>query len=394
VSKSWDINLLKSEQKTLLSFLSLYIILVLCIVMILGIIYYNFQKDLMLQEKRLELSTFAKEQILRLKSLHVNFATKRKYPRNTHFQSAIYDSDKKLIFSTCKTQKKIALNQVIYLEGKQIYFIKELESYYLGAKYLVLCVKDNQFWLKAVNKNIVFYGAIFLLIAGVLGFFLVSLLLRPMRDAIELLDRFIKDTTHELNTPVNAILSNIEMIDKTNLDEKLVKKINRIDIGARTVSNLYQDLTYLVLSHKIISHKEQISLQELLEERIEYFSLFATSRKIEFISTFKQDVSLHVDRKKLAKLFDNILSNAIKYNKVNGRIFITLFNDRVEIKDTGRGIAKEKLDEIFQRYKRVDESVGGFGIGLSIVMMIAQEYDFKITMESKEKEWTKVSVRW
>jgi two-component system OmpR family sensor kinase len=149
-----------------------------------------------------------------------------------------------------------------------------------------------------------------------------------------------------------------------------------------------------VLSHKIISHKEKVSLQELLEERIEYFSLFTTSRKIEFISVFKQDVSLHVDRKKLAKLFDNILSNAIKYNKINGKIFITLFNDRVEIKDTGRGIAKEKLNEIFQRYKRVDESVGGFGIGLSIVMMIAQEYDLNVTMESKEKEWTKVSVKW
>lgn len=394
MSKSWDINLLKSEQKTLLSFLSLYIILILCIVMILGIIYYDFQKDLMLQEKRLELSTFAKEQILRLKSLHVNFATQRKYPRNSHFQSAIYDSDKELIFSTYKADKQIALNQVIYLKEKKIYFIKELESYYLGAKYLVLCVKDNRAWLKVVDKNIMFYGTIFLVIAGALGFFLVSLFLRPMRDAIDLLDRFIKDTTHELNTPVNAILSNIEMIDKKNLDEKLLKKINRIDIGARTVSNLYQDLTYLVLSHKIISHKEKVSLQELLEERIEYFSLFATSRKIEFISVFKQDVSLHVDRKKLAKLFDNILSNAIKYNKINGKIFITLFNDRVEIKDTGRGIAKEKLNEIFQRYKRVDESVGGFGIGLSIVMMIAQEYDLNVTMESKEKEWTKVSVKW
>lgn len=392
--KNWDIDLLKSEKKTLLSFLFLYLVLALLIFVVLGVIYYNFQKDLMLQEKRLELTPLANEQILRLKTLHVNFATQRKYPRNEHFNSAIYDSDKQLIFSTCK-QKNIALNKVIYLHDDTIFFIKELESYYLGAKYLVLCVKDKGAWLGAVYANLTFYGTIFSLIALVLGYFLVRLFLRPMREALTLLDRFIKDTTHELNTPVNAILSNIEMIDTKNLNEKLARKINRIDIGARTVSNLYQDLTYLVLSHKIVSVNEDISLQEILQERIEYFTLFAQSRKIQFISEFKANPILHVDKKKLAKLLDNIFSNAIKYNKIGGKIFVTLSANKLEIKDTGRGIAKEKLGEIFQRYKRVDESgVGGFGIGLSIVMMIANEYHFKIIMDSQEKEWTKVSVQW
>lgn len=392
--KNWDIDLLKSEKKTLLSFLFLYLILAFLIFIVVGIIYYNFQKDLMLQEKRLELTPFANEQILHLKTLHVNFATQREYPRNKHFESAIYDSDKQLIFSTCK-QKNIALNKVIYLDDDTIFFIKELESYYLGAKYLVLCVPDNGIWLGQVYANLTFYGTICFIIALVLGYFLVKLFLRPMREALTLLDRFIKDTTHELNTPVNAILSNIEMIDKTNLDEKLAKKINRIDIGARTVSSLYQDLTYLVLAHKIISVNEDVSLQEILKERIEYFMLFAHSRKIEFRTDFRANPTLHVDKKKLAKLIDNILSNAIKYNIVGGKIFITLYTNTLEIKDTGRGIAKEKLAEVFQRYKRVDESgVGGFGIGLNIVMMIANEYHFKITMNSLEKEWTKVSIQW
>jgi two-component system OmpR family sensor kinase len=347
----------------------------------------------MLQTKRLELSDFANEQILKLKALHVNFENDRVYPRDTRFESAIFDSSKKEIFSTFDF-KQIALDEVIYLQNRKIYFIKEPESYYLGTKFLVLQVPSDASWHQDVSKNILFYGAGFFLVMMSLGYFLMKLFLKPMRDAIELLDRFIKDTTHELNTPVNAIISNIEMIDKNSLDEKLAKKINRIDIGARTVSNLYQDLTYLVLSHKIISHNEQLDLAQLLKERVEYFELFANSRKIEITLDIKANPSLHVDRKKMAKLIDNLLSNAIKYNKLKGDIKITLLECEFRIKDSGKGIAKDKIKEIFQRYKRVDTTVGGFGIGLSIVMMIANEYKMQVSMDSCENEWTEVSVKW
>ena len=69
-------------------------------------------------------------------------------------------------------------------------------------------------------------------------------LLKPMRDSIMLLDRFIKDTTHELNTPLSAILANIEMMDTDVMVEKNRKKLTRINIAAKTVSTLYKDLTY------------------------------------------------------------------------------------------------------------------------------------------------------
>ena len=133
-----------------------------------------------------------------------------------------------------------------------------------------------------------------------------------MKDTIALLDRFIKDTTHELNTPVNAILTNIEMIDEQSLDESLLKKIKRITIASKTISNLYDDLTYLVLSHQILSQDVEIDLKVLIEERLEYFSLLFESKKIELFTELAEGVVLTIDRKKMAKLIDNILSNAIK----------------------------------------------------------------------------------
>jgi two-component system OmpR family sensor kinase len=259
---------------------------------------------------------------------------------------------------------------------------------------LVIQAPLNSLWAKSVVKTLGFYGSILFLFMMGLGYFLVRIILTPMRDAIELLDRFIKDTTHELNTPVTTILSNIEMMDKTQFDEKLLKKIQRIDIGARTISNLYEDLTYLTLSHKIISHNETVDLKALIEERVLYFSLFAESRKIVISTDLNENIILHVDRKKIAKLIDNLLSNAIKYNKINGTIKIVLEKGFFELTDSGRGIAKEKIDTMFRRYARADTSVGGFGIGLSIVSMIAKEYKLDIQISSELNEWTKVRVLW
>lgn len=391
--KSWDTNLLQSEKKSLVYFLSLYFVFAIVLIFILSFIYYNFQKGLMLQEKRLNLSILANEQALKLKKLHVNFEKQRTYPRDTRFESAIFDSDKKQIFSTVPMEE-IALDEVIYLKNDYIYFIKEPESYYLGTKFLVLKTAVTPNWNDETYKIIFMYGILFFIFMMILGYFLMKLFLKPMRNSIELLDRFIKDTTHELNTPVNAIITNIEMINIDLLDEKLQKKIRRIDIGARTVSNLYQDLTYLTLSHKIISNNEALSVSEIVKERLEYFSLFAESRKIDFIVDIQEDNTLYMDRKKLAKLIDNLLSNAIKYNKIRGKIYVKLSKQYLEIQDTGRGVSKDKLKEIFQRYNRVDTTVGGFGIGLSIVMMIAKEYNLEIQMDSELNKWTKVSVKW
>ena len=393
MSKGWDTNLLSSERRTLRSFFLLYIVFTITLLVILGAIYYNFQKDLMLQKNRLELSYLANEQIIKLKSLHVNFDKNRVYPRDDRFKSAIYDSSQKEIFSTFG-HKEIDFDEVIYMRDDKIYLIKEPESYYLGTKYLVLEIPSDNSWIGNIYNTLIVYGVIIFVVMVVFGYFLLRLLLKPMREAIELLDRFIKDTTHELNTPVNAIMSNIEMIDKTNLDEKLAKKIKRIDIGARTVSNLYQDLTYLTLAHKIVSNDEDVDLKELIEERIEYFSLFCDSKKLTVSFTCKEEFVLHIDRKKITKLLDNLFSNAIKYNKIKGKINILLDKNCFEVEDTGRGIKKEKIDEMFQRYARADESVGGFGIGLSIVHMIAHEYSLHVKIKSSENEWTKVRVSW
>ena len=393
VLKNWDINLRSREKKTLRSFLFLYAFLTLLILAFVAFLYYGLERDLMLQHQRETLSNLTNEQIARLKSLHVNFEKEQTYPRDERFNSAIYDSSLKQIFSTLGT-RTVNLYEDIYLKNDRIYFIKELESYYLGARYIVLEVPAPPAWSEKVFRKLLGYGALIFFILVLIGYFLLGLLLRPMKDTIALLDRFIKDTTHELNTPVNAILSNIEMMDLQSLDESMLKKIKRITIASKTISNLYDDLTYLVLSHKIISQDETIDLKLLLEERLEYFSLLFESKKIQLSHTLEEGIYLTIDRKKITKLIDNILSNAIKYNKIGGFIEVTLGQQGIAIKDSGRGIEKSQINQVFERYSRFDRSVGGFGIGLSIVASIAKEYALHVKLDSVLDEGTIVRISW
>ena len=391
--KNSVIDLTKTETRTLLGFTLLYSFLVLVILGVVSFIYYNFQKELMLQEKRQILQTYSSDLIFRLKELHINIDKENEYPRDERFESAIYDSDENKIFSTLKSQK-LSFNSVIYISGDYIHLVEQPESYYLGSKYVVIEIPDDNVWFENIKYKMLVSFLLAFLFMQFIGYFLLRLFLRPMHDALHLLDRFIKDTTHELNTPVTAIMTNIEMIDKESLDEKLLKKINRIEIGAKTISNIYEDLTFITLNNQIISNNVSIDLSNLLKQRVDFFSSIANMKKVDFKLYIKDGIFIVCDTKKISKLIDNLLSNAIKYNKINGTIKVVLSKNSLIVEDSGKGIDKENLKRLFDRYSRFDKSVGGFGIGLNIVSLIAKEYNFKIDVESQIDIGTKVKVKW
>lgn len=393
VLKSSGIDLSKSETRTIIGFSLIYSILVLVILGVITFLYYQFKKDLMLQDVRQTLQNYSNTQIANLKELHINIDKSDIYPRDERFNSAIYDSSKKKIFSTL-FMGDVKLDEVIYLKDGYIHLIKEPESYYLGSKYVIVEIEDDNIWFLNIKYKMLFWFLFSFILLLFVGYFIAKLFLKPMRESIQMLDRFIKDTTHELNTPIAAILSNIQMINKDNIDEKLAKKINRIEIGAKTISNIYEDLTFVSLNNQIISNNEKLNFSQILNQRVDFFKSIANSKQIEFILDIKENVFIVCDIKKLSKLIDNILSNAIKYNKFQGFIKVTLKDKILIIEDSGKGMSKDNLSNLFTRYKRFDKSVGGFGIGLNIVSLIAKEYDLKIDVISKIDVGTRIKIRW
>ena len=393
VLKSSGIDLSKSETRTIIGFSLIYSILVLVILGVITFLYYQFKKDLMIQDKRQTLQHYSNTHIANLKELHINIDKSDIYPRDERFNSAIYDSSKKKIFSTL-LMNDVKLDEVIYLKDGYIHLIKEPESYYLGSKYIIVEIEDDNIWFANIKYKMLFWFLFSFILLLFVGYFIAKLFLKPMRESIQMLDRFIKDTTHELNTPIAAILSNIQMINKDNIDEKLAKKINRIEIGAKTISNIYEDLTFVSLNNQIISNNEKLYFSQILNQRVDFFKSIASSKKIEFILDIKDDIFIVCDVKKLSKLIDNILSNAIKYNKFQGFIKVTLKDKILIIEDSGKGMSKDNLSNLFTRYKRFDKSVGGFGIGLNIVSLIAKEYDFKVDVISKIDVGTRIKIKW
>lgn len=346
----------------------------------------------MLSDQRAMLTKYAYIQTKRLKVLHHFFDEKREYPRDPRFKSAIYDLEYVKIFSLLENDK-ILFDKEIYLVPGFIHFVKSLDDFYLGTKYLIIEVKDDGVWREKIWKNIIVYGLFLFLFFTLFGLYFAKLFLKPMRDSILLLDRFIKDTTHELNTPLSAILANIEMMDTEVMVEKNKAKLKRINIAAKTVSILYKDLTYLTLEQEKKNHDKYVDIKALIYNRAEYFSVLMQSKHLE-CKLDLQEASIRIDSRKFTRVIDNLISNAIKYNKRYGIVGIVLRQGMLEIWDTGIGMKEDEIEFMFDRYIRFNNTEGGFGIGLSIVKKIVDEYHISLEVESKALKGTRMILRW
>ncbi|MDQ7046105.1 MAG: HAMP domain-containing sensor histidine kinase [Sulfurovum sp.] len=388
VTNSW----LKSEKKSLFRFLTLYVAMVIFMITLLSLFYYQSQEKLMLSDQRAMLTNYAYIQTKKLKVLHHFFDESIEYPRDSRFKSAIYDMEDVQIFSLLEDEN-IHFHEEIYISKSYIHLVKTLDEYYLGTKYLIIEVEDSGAWRGIIWKNIIGYGSISFLFFLLFGLYLAKLFLKPMRDSILLLDRFIKDTTHELNTPLSAILANVEMMDTDVMVEKNRTKLKRINIAAKTVSVLYKDLTYLTLEQEKTNDDEVIDIRELIYDRSEYFSILAQSKHLE-CNLDLEESSITIDRRKFTRVIDNLISNAIKYNKRHGTVGIELKQGKLVISDTGIGMNEDTIPFVFDRYTRFNNAEGGFGVGLSIVKNIVDEYYISIEVESKEGEGTRMVLRW
>ncbi|TXE84862.1 HAMP domain-containing histidine kinase [Campylobacter peloridis] len=232
-----------------------------------------------------------------------------------------------------------------------------------------------------------------LIFVSIIGYLILKFALKPLEMRIRFLNNFIKDTTHEINTPISAILMSIESLErKKNFEE--IKALKRVKIAALTLNHLYSDLTFMNFSQAYEAKKDWIFLKNLIIERMEYFKIFLEQKNINLELHLDNEGKIYANKEQFFKMFDNLISNAIKYNVKNGQIKITLLEQKLIIEDSGCGIAKENLVNIFERYSRFNENQGGFGIGLSLVDKICKDHHIKIKVESELNKGTKFILTW
>ena len=217
-----------------------------------------------------------------------------------------------------------------------------------------------------------------------IAWILSRLFMRPIHKKIDQIETFIKDVTHELNTPITALsMATERAVKKEKYDKKALRNIS---ISTKQLFDIYTSLTYLNFSQK---KKETalIDLNRVLLKSIEYYRELCESKRID-IDVKSESLFFVMAEHRANMLFGNLISNAIKYSMPNSQISITLREGIFTIQDHGVGIAKERLSKIFDRYNRETEYAGGFGVGLSIVQNICVEHHIEIAVRSEKEKGT------
>lgn len=372
-----DIDLTSSEKKSFFSFLALYLGSSFILMLIALFFYYQNEKTLYLDLVKSNMQNIVSKvsnEIIISHMLDVEF-DKNIYLKNQDYKISFYDKDKNLLFGNL--DEKLNFEQNFYNDEEKLIIVDSSTVGHLGIWYIAL--KDNSLKEKISNLklNIFLIFLIFYTIIAIVSWSLAKLFLKPIKNERERLNNFIKDTTHELNTPISAIIMSCE-------DDNLTKKqLDRIKFSAKRVSEIYKDLTYIFLGNIEKKSLDKIDLSKVIKEEIINFEPMIARKRLK-ININIEEFFYEINKDDFIRLFNNLFSNAIKYNKTDGNIDIILQNRELIIKDSGIGISKDKIKDIFNRYYRATNQSGGFGLGLNIVNMICKTYNIKIDVQSLE----------
>ncbi|MCD4757058.1 MAG: HAMP domain-containing histidine kinase [Arcobacteraceae bacterium] len=293
---------------------------------------------------------------------------------NEGYIFATYDKEKKKLFGGIGTT--IDFSKQHYIQDDSIIVVDKSALGHLGVDYVVVKNDGFQQLIDELYIKVLLGFLISYFIMCAVGYKLIKMFMKPIQNERKRLDNFIKDTTHELNTPITAIMM---CANKDSIGNP--KNMERIYLSAKRISEIYKDLTYMFLKKESKNNITTIQVDEIIKNELEYFKLLASKKDIEIQSELEPTV-IEIYDEDFKRIFSNLVSNSIKYNKRGGKVSITLKNKRLIVKDTGIGISKEKQNNIFKRYYRATSLEGGFGMGLNIVYNIAKEYEFTIDMQS------------
>lgn len=205
---------------------------------------------------------------------------------------------------------------------------------------------------------------------------------------------FLSSMSHELRTPMNAILGFAQIMDyDTKLPEEYRHSVNEILSAGFHLLDLINEVLDL---SQIESGQYNLTLQsvvvcEVVEESLHLLGVMAEKRNIQISHVGLKGATVHADRTRLKQVLINLVSNAIKYNRVGGSVHIKIIPQgrkhlRVVVNDTGPGIPAARLPELFLPFNRLgaeNSNILGTGIGLTITRRIVEAMGGSVGVESE-----------
>lgn len=267
-----------------------------------------------------------------------------------------------------------------------------------------------------MNKNLILLGLLALAIVAVLRAVLdAEKAKEEKKEALALSDsksRFLASMSHEIRTPINTVLGMNEMIERECADENILKYSENIDTAGRMLLSIINDILDF---SKIESGKMELTevtyqTASVINDCVTLLKKRADAKGLTMILSCDRNLpaALIGDDVRVKQIITNILTNAVKYTEkgsvtltVNG---VKISNDnngkdfllRVSVKDTGIGIKKEAMKDLFSDFSRVDQTknrhIEGTGLGLAITKLLTDAMGGSIHVESVYGEGSEFSV--
>ena len=232
--------------------------------------------------------------------------------------------------------------------------------------------------------------------------------LEAARRSEETQSSFFSSMSHDMRTPLNAVIGLSELAQRqTDNPGKVKELLDRIRIAGRQLLDLINDILEMsrIRHGKVTISQQPFDLKETIEETVSIFRIQAEKNEKEFtVETDIRDSRVVGDPLRISQILNNLLSNAFKFTERGGRIsfqvkqFETGGYSRYQfvIEDDGIGMSPEFVEKVFEPYERESrfgaESVGGTGLGMSIVKSLVTQMDGKITVKSAPGEGSRFTV--
>ncbi len=221
-----------------------------------------------------------------------------------------------------------------------------------------------------------------ILFIGLISIFIMTKLRRKEVKLLEQ-DKFVQSAMHEIKTPLSIITLNNEL---RQLEQGIDSYSEEIDNALKVLHNSYRSMSFIMRKDHLSFEIETLHLSQIVKERIAYFQTIAAVNDKKIIFDIDSHCKVEISLIELSRLIDNSLYNAIKYSAVGSHIKVLLTNNILSFHNQGEAI--ENKEKVFNKYFRENNTVGGYGLGLSIIKDIADKYDIEIELQSDTNRGT------
>lgn len=218
--------------------------------------------------------------------------------------------------------------------------------------------------------------------------------------------QFVSMVAHELKTPMAAVLGYLDILIDPSLQiptEKRIEYLSRSALRLKGSLELVNDLLDISRMETNVKLREieDIDIREIVSQAIEISELEIKKKELVLKTNIQKDLPiLKMDKTEITKIINNLISNAVKYNKENGKITINSFTKNnlvvIEIEDTGIGLREKDRERLFDQFFRVKNkytrSISGTGLGLSIVKRLVEANHGNILVESEYDKGSKFVI--